>query len=47
MPNNGKFTIEFKMEVVDPSTKFDGPNTKMDEVDITGNNAKWLVCFPY
>ncbi len=34
MPNSGKFTIEFKVGVVDPSIKFDGPNTKMDEVDI-------------
>lgn len=47
MPNSGKFTIEFKVGVVDPSIKFDGLNTKMDEVDVTGNNAKWLICFPY
>ena len=34
MPNSGKFTIEFKVGVVDLSIKFDGPNTKMYEVDI-------------
>ncbi|WP_395460381.1 hypothetical protein [Wolbachia endosymbiont (group B) of Myelois circumvoluta] len=32
MPNSEKLIIEFKVEVVDPLSKFDGSNTNMDEV---------------
>lgn len=38
MLNREKFTIGFKVKVAkimrETSSKFDGPNTKMDEVDI-------------
>ncbi|WP_353273170.1 hypothetical protein [Wolbachia endosymbiont (group A) of Portevinia maculata] len=38
MQNRGKFTIGFKVKVAkiirETSSKFDGPNTKMDEIDI-------------
>ncbi|MFT4327776.1 MAG: hypothetical protein AB3P07_04130 [Wolbachia pipientis] len=38
MPNSEKITVEFKIKVakiiMETSSKFDGPNTKMDEVDI-------------
>ncbi|WP_265032115.1 MULTISPECIES: hypothetical protein [Wolbachia] len=41
MPNSGKFTIEFKVKVMElakiiryTSSKFDGSNTNMNEVGI-------------
>ncbi len=34
MPNSGKFKVKVAKIISDTSTKFDGPNTKMYEVDI-------------
>jgi len=34
MPDSGKFKVKVTKIISDTSTKFDGPNTKMDEVDI-------------
>ncbi|WCR59676.1 MAG: hypothetical protein PG978_001124 [Wolbachia endosymbiont of Ctenocephalides felis wCfeF] len=50
MPSSGKFKVKVaKLAKIirETSIKFDGLNTKMNEVDVTGNNAKWLICFPY
>ncbi|MFT4328254.1 hypothetical protein HGO53_01305 [Wolbachia endosymbiont of Diaphorina citri] len=47
MPSSGKFKVKVAKIIRETSSKFDGLNNKMDEVDVTGNNAKWSMCFPY
>ncbi|MGX9892651.1 hypothetical protein [Wolbachia endosymbiont of Protocalliphora sialia] len=47
MPSSEKFQVRVAKIIRGTSSKFDGLNTKMDEVDVTGNNAKLLMCFPY
>ncbi|WP_162848921.1 hypothetical protein [Wolbachia endosymbiont of Laodelphax striatellus] len=46
MPSSGKFKVRVAKIARGTSSKFDGFNTNMDEVDIIGNSAKWLMCFP-
>ncbi|MBR9982925.1 MAG: hypothetical protein MUP48_02450 [Wolbachia endosymbiont of Homalodisca vitripennis] len=48
MPSSGKFKVKVAKIIRETtSSKFDGLNTKMNEVDVIGNSAKWLMCFPY
>ncbi|BET32566.1 MULTISPECIES: hypothetical protein [Wolbachia] len=51
MPNSEKLIIEFKVEVVDPLSKFDGSNTNMDEVGMRSTRLelgnKWLMYYQY